>query len=353
MKGLGKVIRSGVGRRRVPTIVIGLVVMLAVTSAVIGGTLMTAADEPFNRAFAQQRGAHLTASFDAGKVTTEQLRNSANADGVAASSGPFATVSINPRDAGDNPMPALTIAGRSRPSGDVDEVKLLEGRWAKRPGEIVLYAENSRSLGPQSIVGETLRLPDLPGNPTLTVVGTARSVSETAGGWVVPEQIEELTPPKSEAGYQMLYRFDAAATKAQLDAGRDAVVDSAPGAALTGSQSWLTIRKSRIMNTTLLVPFLLAFGMLGVLMAVLIIGNVVAGAVSTGTRRIGVLKALGFTPGQVVRAYVAQALIPAVIGAAAGVVIGRLLTTPLLAQTNELFGTSDYGGAWWIAAAVP
>ena len=50
-------------------------------------------------------------------------------------------------------------------------------------------------------------------------------------------------------------------------------------------------------------PFLIAFGVLGVLMAVLIIGNVIAGAVSTGTRRIGILKALGFTPSQVVRAY--------------------------------------------------
>jgi putative ABC transport system permease protein len=44
------------------------------------------------------------------------------------------------------------------------------------------------------------------------------------------------------------------------------------------------------------VPFLIAFGVLGIVMAVLIIGNVIAGAVSTGTRRIGILKALGFTP---------------------------------------------------------
>ena len=85
----------------------------------------------------------------------------------------------------------------------------------------------------------------------------------------------------------------------------------------------------------LFVPFLIAFGVLGVLMAVLIIGNVIAGAVSTGTRRIGILKALGFTPNQVVRAYTVQALIPAVVGAALGVVAGNLLTVPVLAQTNE------------------
>jgi putative ABC transport system permease protein len=83
------------------------------------------------------------------------------------------------------------------------------------------------------------------------------------------------------------------------------------------------------------VPFLIAFGVLGVVMAVLIVGNVIAGAVSTGTRRIGILKALGFTPAQVVRAYLGQALIPAAVGAALGVVAGNLLAVPVLAETNR------------------
>jgi putative ABC transport system permease protein len=100
------------------------------------------------------------------------------------------------------------------------------------------------------------------------------------------------------------------------------------------------------------VPFLIAFGVLGVLMAILIIGNVIAGAVSTGTRRIGILKALGFTPHQVVRAYTAQALIPAAVGAALGVVAGNVLTVPVLAQTNQVYGTSDSGVTPWVNGAV-
>ena len=58
MSALGQVVRSGVGRRRVQTVVIGLVVMIAVTSAVLGGSLMVASSAPFERAFDQQRGAH-------------------------------------------------------------------------------------------------------------------------------------------------------------------------------------------------------------------------------------------------------------------------------------------------------
>jgi putative ABC transport system permease protein len=100
------------------------------------------------------------------------------------------------------------------------------------------------------------------------------------------------------------------------------------------------------------VPFLITFGVLGVLMAVLIIGNVIAGAVSTGTRRIGILKAIGFTPAQVVRAYLVQALIPAGAGAALGVVAGNVLTVPILSQTNRLYGTTDSGVSPWLDVAV-
>ncbi|MFE6684472.1 FtsX-like permease family protein [Streptomyces sp. NPDC057729] len=68
---------------------------------------------------------------------------------------------------------------------------------------------------------------------------------------------------------------------------------------------------------------------------------VVASAVGTGTRRIGILKAVGFTPAQVLRAYVGQALVPAAVGTALGVLAGRLLAVPVLAETEEVYGTSS------------
>ena len=53
-------------------------------------------------------------------------------------------------------------------------------------------------------------------------------------------------------------------------------------------------------------PFLVAFGVIGLVMSVLIVANVVSGAVVSGYRRIGILKSIGFTPGQVVAAYAGQ-----------------------------------------------
>jgi putative ABC transport system permease protein len=351
MSALGRVVRSGVGRRRVQTVVIGLVAMIAVTAAVLGGSLMVASSAPFDRAFAQQHGAHLAAQFDATRTTAAQLSASAHATGVTAAAGPFRTATITPvNDFG--PRRPMTVAGRADPGGPVDAVTVTKGRWVTGPGEIVLFADPRLPQGAQPKLGDVLRLPDLPGSPTLTVVGVARSVSETAGGWVVPEQIAALTAPAAPAGYQMLYRFATAGTTAQVDADRAAVQASVPAGALTGTRSWLTTRTDSTGRTVLFVPFLIAFGVLGVLMAVLIIGNVVAGAVSTGTHRIGILKALGFTPNQVVRAYTVQALIPATAGAALGVVAGNVLTVPILSQTNTLYGTADSGVTPWVDVAV-
>ncbi|MER7008822.1 ABC transporter permease, partial [Dactylosporangium sp. NPDC000555] len=89
--GLGRVVRSGVGRRRVQTVVMTLTTLLAVTASVLAVGLLVASSAPFARAFSRQHGAHLAAQFDAGKVTAEQLSATAHAAGVTAAAGPFPT----------------------------------------------------------------------------------------------------------------------------------------------------------------------------------------------------------------------------------------------------------------------
>ncbi|EEP72298.1 hypothetical protein MCAG_02625 [Micromonospora sp. ATCC 39149] len=349
MSALGRVVRSGVGRRRVQTVVIGLATMIAVTASVLGGSLVVASSGPFDRAFAQQHGAHLTAQFDAAKTTTARLSASVRATGVTAAAGPFPTVSAIPRDAADRELPPMTVVGRAAARGGVDDVSLSQGQWVTGPGQIVLAADYPTGPFP---LGITLRFAELPGSPTLRVVGVARSVSHTADAWVSPSDIATLTAPGATSGYQMLYRFAAASTATQLGQGRAAVVAATGAEALTGTQSWLTVKEANDRNTALFLPFLVAFGALGVIMSVLIVGNVIAGAVGAGTRRIGILKAIGFTPAQVVRAYVAQALIPAAGGITAGVVAGNLLAIPVLADADQLYGTRTAGVAWWVDAVV-
>lgn len=347
MSALGAVVRSGVGRRRVQTLVIGLATMMAVAASVLGGSLLVVSGAPFEDAFARQHGAHLSVQFDAGKVSAGQLSASRDAEGVSGAAGPFRTATVTPRSDGAGPGWPMTVVGRGDAGRDVDEVALLDGRWPTRDGEIVLSPDSS--LIPT--MGMEITFPDLSGGPSLTVVGVARSVTQTADAWVVPSQMPALTAPGS-GGYQMLYRFTDAGTAAQITADGKAVTGSLPPGSAVGAQSWLTVKKNAERDTSLYVPFLVAFGALGLVMSVLIVGNVVASAVGMGTRRIGILKALGFTPAQVVRAYVGQALIPAAVGTALGVLAGHLLAVPVLAETGEVYGTVSLAVAPRVDVAV-
>ncbi|MEU5902435.1 FtsX-like permease family protein [Streptomyces venezuelae] len=65
------------------------------------------------------------------------------------------------------------------------------------------------------------------------------------------------------------------------------------------------------------------------------------------------LKAIGFTPREVTRAYVAQALIPAAASTALGVVLGNLLAVPLLSDTESVYGGVSLSETWWVAVAAP
>jgi putative ABC transport system permease protein len=88
-------------------------------------------------------------------------------------------------------------------------------------------------------------------------------------------------------------------------------------------------------------------------MAVLIVVNVVSGAVVAGTRRIGVLKSIGFSPAQVVAAYLLQVAIPATAGALTGVLAGNLLSLPLLSQTARVYGVGTLAVPPWVDVAMP
>ncbi|MFJ5543889.1 FtsX-like permease family protein [Micromonospora chalcea] len=344
MSGLRRVVRSGVRRRRVQAAVVGLVTAAAVTATVLGAGLLVASRAPFDDAFAVQRGAHLTVRADSGAVTEPQLAASASTPGVVAAAGPYRMLVVAFTEGGGMRTPPLTVVARADPGGPVDRIELAGGRWPAGPDEIVLS-------------GGAVRLPPgsrltTPGGAEFTVVGTARSISDTAGAWVLPSAAGVLDGPDTADGYQMLYRFADARTATEVGTGRDAVVSALPAGAVTGARSWLDVRQQAVEDAAVFVPFLVAFALLGIVMALLVVGTVVAGTVGAATRRIGILKALGCTPAGIVRAFVAQTLVPAAAGAVAGAVTGNLIALPVLAETEQVYGSANTTIAWWVTVVA-
>jgi putative ABC transport system permease protein len=183
---------------------------------------------------------------------------------------------------------------------------------------------------------------------TLKIVGFAYSVSQSADAWVTPAQMTSLKPTAT----QMLYRFAQAATNEQVSAGQAAVTSGLPSGALVGTQSYLGLRALATGEPNTFVPFLMVFGWLGLAVAILIVANVVSGAVVAGFKHIGVLKALGFTPTQVMAVYLTMISIPAIIGCAGGTVLGNVLAESLLTRAFENYGAEGLTVPIWVDVVV-
>jgi putative ABC transport system permease protein len=346
-----RAIRGGLRRRHVQTLVIGVVLLVSTTASVLALGLIVASSAPFDHAFAAQRGAHLDVVINPARVTTGELAATTRLPQVTAAAGPFSVVTITPSQGG-YPLGPLTVSGRANPGGPVDDVTLQAGHWATAPGQLVLASDPAPGENAYLPLGAKISVTGKRGSPLLTVVGLANSVTSTAGAWVLPGEMAALRATGAPAGEQMLYRFRSAGTAVQVHSDLAAVAAALPRGAIAGSQSYLTVKSQQSQSVGPFVPFLVAFGIIGLVLSVLIVTNVVSGAVVAGYRRIGILKSIGFTPGQVIAAYAGQVSVPSVVGCLGGVVLGNVLAQPLLHKTAEVYAAGSLRVPAWVDVFV-
>jgi putative ABC transport system permease protein len=339
---------GGMLRHKVQAVAIGLVVLVSTASATLGLTLLAASNGPFQAAFGSQHGADLTVTVNTARADPAKLAATSRLAGVTAAAGPF-TESTVQTQFGGQPFGQMVLTGRASPGGPVDDVVLNAGHWPDGPGQVVL--NGSTDGGPR--LGSTLTVTGIPGSPALVVVGIGNSVTNTADGWVSPGEITRLQAPGVPGSAQMLYRFTHAASDGEVRADVAEVTGALPPHAVTGAASWLAAQNASTSNGAIMEPFVIAFALIGLAMAVLIVGNVVSGAVVAGYQRIGVLKCIGLSPAQVVLAYLSRVGWPALAGCAAGVVAGNLLAVPVLHKSAGAYGVGGQQVPWWASVVAP
>ena len=131
------------------------------------------------------------------------------------------------------------------------------------------------------------------------------------------------------------------------------VTKTLPSGTVLDWGSWLTAQQSEGSNAAIMEPFVIAFALIGLVMAVLIVGNVISGAVIAQYQRIGVLKSLGLTPAQVVAVYVSRIGWPALAGCVLGVAAGYALTIPVLQQSAGAYGVGSQQAPLWALILAP
>ncbi len=342
---------GGITRRLVPTVVVFVVLAASTAAALVGVTLLTNANELFYNAVATQHGADLAVTVDAARVNAAQLAATRRAAGVTQAAGPYpeASVTLAASGGGGMSIPGLSVVGRARRSGPLDDLTLNQGQWATLPGEIDLAIYQPLHVP----IGSTVTVTSAPGKPILTVVGYAGSVVRDEDAWVTPAEVTALRGRADAGSVQMLYTFRSAGTGPQISADLAAVRHVLPARAVTGSVSWLPSAVQTSAEQSVNTAFVVAFALIGLALAVLIVATVVSGAVLAGYHRIGVLKSIGFTPAQVATSYLAQLGGPTVAGCAAGAALGNYWVLPELNNSAGAFHVAHQTVPLWINVTVP
>jgi putative ABC transport system permease protein len=354
MSGFGAVRTAsrGAGRRKIQTFVIAAVLAVSVASATLGLALLALSNSPFNHSFAAQRGADVTLTVNGGHASAAQLAATGHVAGVTAMAGPFPQVDVQEQFQGQ-PFGPMVLVGRGDAGGPVDDVSLSSGHWPAGPGQVVLdQAGNCNQCGGPGVGSKiTVTTSGLhTRSTTLTVVGLATSITDTADAWVTRAQATALG---SGGTAQLLYRFTSASTNAEINADVAALVKTLPAGTYEGAGNWLSAQAQSQSNGSVMEPFVVAFAVIGMAMAVLIVGNVVSGAVVAGYHRIGVLKSIGLTPAQVAVVYLRRIGWPALAGCVLGVVGGNLLALPVLGKESNAYGVAQQTVPVWVSVIAP
>jgi putative ABC transport system permease protein len=340
-----------VRRRRLQSAVILLVVALASGTITLGLNLLLESRSPYDRAFEAQNGAHLKVFYDARRVTSGQLASTPATVGASSFAGPWPNVYatlLHRESSRGEPRHPLDLVGRDSPEGPAEQLRMTSGRWVQARGEIVVTRAFARAN--RIDVGDHLVSLHTADRPNLTVVGEAVDISQTAlvsdyssvqsisraqRAWVLPAQVADLAGG-SGLGYEMAYRFRSPPpTRAKLRDEMGRLETSLPSGAVSGSANYLTIRDDYQADNQFLLVLLLAFGIFALVASLAITINLVLGTVLAGYRDIGISKALGFTPLQVVVSLVAAMTIPALAGCVVGIPAGAALSLPLVDQAAQ------------------
>jgi putative ABC transport system permease protein len=346
---------ADIRRRKVQFLVIGVVLFLAATAATLALGILVESRAPFDRAFAAANGAHLVIDYR-GDLPLSQVAATGAANGVTGHAGPWTVTAAAIGHPKGGLMVGAELSARPQSDPSLDAITIEAGRWWQAPGEAVLDQDTAQRLGRG--IGDTIEVFAMPAGPvkggevrpapqpdpargpgrTLTVVGIAGSVSTPdVAAWTSPIDVAAVSGSRSP-DLQMLYRVRDSATAGDLATATTAITAGLPADAITFASSYLDIKNGVDRLADLYVPVLLAFAVFALLAAGFTIANTVSGIVLTGFRDIGVMKAIGFTPGQVSAILVGQMLLPVVIGAGLGVAAGTFASEPIIAQTAQSFG---------------
>jgi putative ABC transport system permease protein len=337
-------------RHKAQAVLLLLVITAATSVLALGMALQGVTSQPYQHTRAATKGPDVVAYL----TTPGQAAALVHATGVTATSGPYplayTVLQANGHTAG------AEVEGRSEAPAAVDQPELTAGSWV-RPGGVVIERAFADALGVS--VGDRLTL----NGQSFTIAGIAVSAAKPsypnicyAGGchitmpgihakdtgliWATEPDAVKLPSAAEPLNTYVLNLKLADPGQAQaFVASYGPGPSGAPGPSGGPGQAsgpklvaWQDISAADALlvtdEQTVLVPGAALLSLLALASVAVLVG----GRLAENSRRVGLLKAAGGTPGLIAATFLAENLVLAVIaaaaGLAAGVLIAPLLTSP-------------------------
>jgi putative ABC transport system permease protein len=373
--------------RRSQAVLLLLAICAATTVLSLALDLHGVTRQPYQQTRAVTRGPDVVAAFSAGgQVTTRhgplpqpsrqlnaEFTALSSAPGVTGHSGPYPVASVIVQ-LGKLAAP-MEAEGRSEAAAALDQPKLIAGSWV-RPDGIVLERTFAEALG--ASVGDRVRLDgrpytvagiavtaasapypnlcfppggdcifDLPmncsGQPGAVLLCSAGGISGIPSdaniglSWVTEPDARALTSKSAPLGYLLNLKLKDPATAQAFVAAHN---NASPGPGPGGLVAWQSIAY----NDGLLVQdeqqVLTPGAWLAGLLAIACVAVLAGGRMADQNRRVGLLKAVGGTPGLVGVVLMAENLALALLAAALGLLAGWLAAPLITSPGAALVGAA-------------
>jgi putative ABC transport system permease protein len=326
-----------------------LAIMAATTTLTLGLVLHDVTSHPYQTTRTETAGPDVvaTSGFDQQGFTSPSdlaaLDALIRAPGVVGHSGPYPVTWAVLR-AGELKVAVMSV-GRTRSPARIDQPKVTAGTWV-RSGGVVIERTFAEALGVK--VGDRITLDDRPFQVAGTAVTAAIpdypqvcslpfcyipfrttqfKVQNTGLIWLTEADARSLATSEAPLSYLLDLRLDDPAQANEFaNEYNNGTASSAPSLF-----SWQSVQQQDAIPVSAEQEVLMIGAWLLCLLAVVSVAVLVGGRMAEQTKKVGLIKAVGGTPGLVAAVLLTENVVLALLAAAAGLAVGGLVA-PLLSS---------------------
>jgi putative ABC transport system permease protein len=359
MRGTLRWARADLRARRGQALITVAVVAGMVAALFLATTLLQGAVNPWQQLFTQTRGADVLIYFQNGTNTTDLRFLS----GVQAVGQPYQAASATLEQGAVRSQVELRAMTPALPA--MSAPRVVDGTWLRSSAQDGVVLEASFAAAVHAAVGDHIMVYGIDGTKaSMRVIGLADTADQgfypqwTPGLiWVQHKLLTQVEPNASETHEIVGLRLDdnsAVATGQVVQVIWNLYNGTGENSAVERYSTWQQVKDSMANNDRLLGLLLALFGIIALVAAPCAIANVTAGRVLVQRQDIAMLKALGFTPGQVVRMLLAEQTLLGAAGAGLGLIAARIMTSPEFVRPPDgtPVGLAPLSAAWMALIGV-